>query len=170
MRIIRRLLLLIMVAGIMSACQEKFESHYPSATAADKAGAFDHGRIPDLLKPDVTDIREWYDIDSSEVRGRFALNPGVLNRLKSSCTPATDVPRRTRSMPEWFPVSITSGDAAAQGMSVFAVLTFMLPRTNQPQQVIFGRRIILDLRNNSCTPLQILGISLLIRNLFLNRR
>jgi hypothetical protein len=124
--IIRRLWLLIIVAGIMSACQEKFESRYPSATAADKAGAFDHGRIPDLLKPDVTDIREWYDIASSEVRGRFALNPGVLNRLKSSCTPATDVPRRTRSMPGWFPVSITSGDAAAQGMSVFRCTDFFV--------------------------------------------
>jgi hypothetical protein len=126
MAMIRRLWLLIIVAGITSACQEKFESHYPSTTAAEKSGAFDHGWIPDLLKPDVTDISEWHDIASSEVRGRFALNPGVLDRLKSSCTPATDMPRRTRSMPEWFPVSITSGDAAAQGMSVFRCADFFV--------------------------------------------
>src|SRR5258705_10423142 len=98
----------------------------PSTTAAEKSGAFDHGWIPDLLKPDVTDITEWHDIASSEVRGRFALNPGVLNRLKSSCTPATDMPRRTRSMPAWFPVSITSGDAAAQDMSVFRCADFFV--------------------------------------------
>jgi len=117
--IMPRLLLLVIVAGIMSGCEEKFESYYPSATAAAKAGVFDHGWLPGVLKPDVMNIREWHDIASSEVRGRFALNERVLNSLQSACKPAMDVPRKTWSMPEWFPASIARGDAVVHGMRIF---------------------------------------------------
>src|SRR5258707_8323883 len=91
----QRLLFLVIVAGIMCACTEKFESRYPSAAAAANAGAFDHGWLPDVLKPDVMNIREWHDIASNEVRGRFALNERVLKSLQSSCRPDMDVPRKT---------------------------------------------------------------------------
>ena len=115
----RRLLLLMIIAGIMCACEEKFESYYPSAADAANAGAFDHGWLPEVLKPDVMNIKEWHDIDSNEVRGRFALNERVLNSLQSSCKPGLDVPRKTWSMPKWFPASITRGDAAAHSIRIF---------------------------------------------------
>jgi hypothetical protein len=117
--ITRRLLALLVVAGIMCACEEKFESQFPSAADATKAGEFDRGWLPVVLKPDVVDIREWHDIASNEVRGRFDLNERVLNSLQSSCNSGMDVPRKTLSMPKWFPDSITHGDAAAHGMRVF---------------------------------------------------
>ena len=110
----------------MSGCKEKFESYYPSAATAVKAGAFDHGWLPDVLKPDVMNIREWHDVASNEVRGSFALNERVLNSLQSSCKPSKDVPRKTWSMPEWFPFSITRGDAGAHGMRIFRCDDFFI--------------------------------------------
>jgi hypothetical protein len=117
--ITRRFLLLIVVTGIMCACREKFESHYPSAADATKAGEFDRGWLPVVLKPEVVGISEWHNIASNEVRGKFDLNERVLNSLQSSCKSDMDVPRKTRSMPEWFPDSITQGKAVAYGMEVF---------------------------------------------------
>ena len=114
-----RLSLLLIIDGMMCACQEKFESYYPSAAAAAKAGAFDRGWLPDVLKPDVKDIREWHDIASNEFRGKFVLNERVVNRVQSSCRPGFDVPRKTRSMPEWFPLTISQGEATTHGMRVF---------------------------------------------------
>jgi len=86
----RRLLLVITLVVFMCACEEKFETYYSSATAAAKAGEFDRGWLPDLLKPDVMDIRLWYDIDSNEVRGRFALNERVVRSLGSRCEPGNE--------------------------------------------------------------------------------
>jgi hypothetical protein len=114
----RRLLLVITLVVFMCACKEKFETYYSSATAAAKAGEFDRDWLPDLLKPDVMDIRLWYDIDSNEVRGRFALNERVVRSLGSRCEPGMNVPRKSSSMPEWFPASITSGGSAAHGMQI----------------------------------------------------
>jgi hypothetical protein len=110
----------------MCACKEKFESYYPSAAAAAKAGEFDRGWLPDVLKPDVMDIRLWYDIDSNEVRGKFALNERVVNSLQSTCTPGIDVPRRSWLMPEWFPASITRGDATAHGIRILRCDNFFV--------------------------------------------
>jgi hypothetical protein len=103
------LLLLIIAAGIMYACQEKFEkfeSHYPSAADAVKAGEFDRGWLPDVLKPDATNIREWHDIASNEVRGKFAVNERIVKSLQTTCKLGSDVPRKTWSMPAWFPVNL----------------------------------------------------------------
>jgi hypothetical protein len=113
------LFLLTIAAGITCACREKFESYYPSAAAAVKAGEFDRGWLPDVLKPDVTNIREWHDIASNEVRGKFALNERIVKSLQTTCKPGSDVPRKTWSMPAWFPASISSGKAAEHGMQIF---------------------------------------------------
>jgi hypothetical protein len=83
--IARKLLPLIAFAGIMCACTEKFESHYSSAEAAAKAGEFDRGWLPDVLNPDAVDIKEWHDVASNEVRGRFDLNDRILSGLQASC-------------------------------------------------------------------------------------
>jgi hypothetical protein len=122
----RRLLLLITIVGLMCGCKEKFESYYPSAAAAAKAGEFDRGWLPDVLKPDVIDIGLWYDIDSNEARGKFALNERVVNSLQSTCKPGMNVPRRSWSMPEWFPASITRGDATAHGIRIFGCDNFFV--------------------------------------------
>jgi hypothetical protein len=112
------LLLLIIATGIMYACKEKFES-YPSAADAVKAGEFDRGWLPDVLKPDATNISEWHDIASNEVRGKFALNERIVKSLQTTCKPGSDVPRKTWSMPAWFPALISSGKAAEHGMQIF---------------------------------------------------
>jgi hypothetical protein len=127
----RWLLFVIVVAGTMCACKEHFESYYPSASSAAKTGAFDHGWLPEMLKPDVMNIdvmniTEWHDFASNESRGRFALDERVLNTLRSSCQPATDMPRKTWSTPEWFPASITRGEAAAHGMLIFRCDNFFV--------------------------------------------
>jgi hypothetical protein len=122
----RRFLPLIVVAGLMCACKEKFESRYASAADAAKAGEFDRGWLPEVLKADVMDITEWHDIASNEVRGKFIMNETVLNSLKSSCKAGTDVPRKTWSTPKWFPDAITHGDAAAHGMQVFRCDEFFI--------------------------------------------
>jgi hypothetical protein len=122
----RRLLQLIVFGGIMCACKEKFESQYPSAVDTAKSGEFDRGWLPELLKPDVMNIREWHDIASNEVRGRFDLNGRVLNSLNSSCKSAMDVPRKTWSMPDWFPDAITQGKAVAHGMQAFRCADFFV--------------------------------------------
>jgi hypothetical protein len=116
---IRRFLLVALISGTMCACKEKFESSYSSAADAGKLGAFDHGWLPEVLKPDVMNIREWHDIASNEVRGKFALNTRVVNTLQSSCKSDMDIPRKTWSMPDWFPASIYRGNAAADGMRIF---------------------------------------------------
>jgi len=124
--IARKLLPLIAFAGIMCACTEKFESHYSSAEAAAKAGEFDRGWLPDVLNPDAVDIKEWHDVASNEVRGRFDLNDRILSGLQASCKLSMDVPRKTWSMPEWFPDSITHGDATARGMRIFRCDDFFI--------------------------------------------
>ena len=124
--VIRRLSLLVIFVGTMSGCKEKFESNYSSVAIAVKDGAFDRGWLPELLKPDVVNIREWHDIASNEIRGRFALNRRVLDSLQSTCKPAVDVPRKTWSMPEWFPESIPHGNAEAHGMRIFRCKNFFI--------------------------------------------
>ena len=124
--VIRKVSLLVIVVGMMSGCKEKFESSYSSVAVAVKDGAFDRGWLPELLKPDVVSIKEWHDISSNEIRGRFALNQGVMDRLQSTCTRAVDVPRKTWSMPNWFPESIPQGDAEAHGMRIFRCDNFFI--------------------------------------------
>jgi hypothetical protein len=106
-------------SACMSACRDSAESHYPTAAAAAQAGMFDHGWLPEVLKPDAADITVWYDIASNEVRGKFALNPAVTERVRSTCKPASDVPRKTWWMPRWFPASIPAGVAAPTGLQIF---------------------------------------------------
>jgi len=126
-RTLRLLLLpLIIAAGIMCACKEKFESYYPSAADAVKAGEFDRGWLPDVLKADVTNIREWHDIASNEVRGKFTLNERVVKGLQTTCKPGSDVPRRTWSMPSWFPASISAGKAGANGTLIYRCEDFFV--------------------------------------------
>jgi hypothetical protein len=124
--VIRKLSLLVIVVGTMNGCKEKVESNYPSVAIAVKDGAFDRGWLPELLKPDVVNIWEWHDIASNEVRGRFALNERVLNRLQSTCKPAVDAPRKSWSMPDWFPESIPHGVAEAHGMRIFRCDNFFI--------------------------------------------
>ena len=102
--------LVLVVAATMTGCNEQPESHYPTVAAAAQAGGFEHGWLPAVLNPDVTDIREWHDLDTNEVRGQFALNDPVLHRLQSDCKQATDVPRHIRSAPSWWPDSIERGE------------------------------------------------------------
>ena len=123
---IRQMSLLIAVLVSMNACKEKYESHYNSATDAAKAGEFDRGWLPDVLRPDVANISEWHDIDSNEVRGRFALNEEVVRRLRSSCVMSADVPRKTSLMPAWFPATIYRGDAKKEGMEMFGCEEFFV--------------------------------------------
>src|SRR6266496_2797965 len=78
-------------------CNEVSESHYSTAAAAAQAGAFTRGWLPDLLQPDVLDIYESHDLDSSEVEGRFALNDGVIHRIQSGCRTSMKIPERARS-------------------------------------------------------------------------
>jgi len=124
--IILKLSFLVIVVATMSACQEEFETHYPSAADAAKAGEFDRGWLPELLKPDAADIREWHDIDSNEVRGKFAMNARIHGILESSCSSAKDLPRKTWFMPSWFPSSIYRGDAAAHDIQIFRCNNFFV--------------------------------------------
>jgi hypothetical protein len=148
--LVRRLLPMIVVVGIMCACREKFESQYPSAADAAKAGEFDRGWLPEVLKPDAMNIREWHDIASNEVRGRFALNERVLNRLQSSCKPRMDVPRKTWSMPDWFPDSIARGNEAAHGMRVFRCDDFFIAVDTAATTGYFWTKYPSDQNHNVC--------------------
>ena len=67
--LMRRLLPLIVLSADMGACKEKFESHHFSAVDAAKAGEFDRGWLPKVLKPDTMDMREWHDVASNEALG-----------------------------------------------------------------------------------------------------
>jgi hypothetical protein len=118
--------LLILAVSFTVGCHEKFEYHYATVVEAAHAGAFDHGWLPNILRPDVTDINVWYDTASGEVRGTFVANHALVNRMTSSCSSANDVPRRTRSMPDWFPSSITTGKAASEGVSQFRCTDFFV--------------------------------------------
>lgn len=148
--IARRLLPSIAFLGIMCACTEKFESHYPSAGAAAKAGEFDRGWLPDVLKPDAMDIKEWHDIASNEVRGRFDLNDRILSSLQSSCKLSVDVPRKTWSMPKWFPDSITRGDANARGMRIFRCDDFFVAVDKATGTGYFWTKYPSDRNPNRC--------------------
>jgi hypothetical protein len=94
---------LVMVASLllMTGCKEQLESHYLTVNAATQAGAFKRGWLPAVLQPDGTDMREWHDLDSNEVRGRFALNDSVLHRLQSDCEESQEKPP-TDNGPIWW--------------------------------------------------------------------
>jgi hypothetical protein len=126
------LTVVVMVAAVvvMSGCNEQLEKHYPTAATAAQAGAFDHGWIPRVLQPDVTDIREWHDLDTNEVRGRFAPNDSVLNRLQSTCKQGGDLPRRVRSAPNWWPDSVNNG-GSAKNTPVFHCDNFFITTDTQ---------------------------------------
>jgi len=109
--------ILVTLSAFMTACRDSTESHYPTTVAAAQAGMFDRGWLPEILKPDAGEITVWYDIASNEVRGKFALNPAVTERVRSTCKTASDVPRKTWWMPNWFPASITTG--APVGLQIF---------------------------------------------------
>lgn len=146
----RRLFLVIVLGGIVCACHENSESQYPSAADAGKAGEFDRGWLPDVLKPDVTDIREWHDIASNEARGRFVLNAGVVDRVKASCKPDMDVPRKTWSMPNWFPDSISGGDEVTHGMQVFRCDDFYVAVDSAANEGYFWLKYPSDQSSRAC--------------------
>src|SRR5579863_1483229 len=83
-----------MVASVLVVvgCKEQIESHYPTVNAATEAGAFNRGWLPAVLQPDGTALQEWHDLDSNEVRGRFALNDSLLHRLQSDCEESQEKP------------------------------------------------------------------------------
>lgn len=112
--VIRSVLLALVVgAAITTACNEQHEAHYPTVAAAAEAGEFKRGWLPAELKPDVTDIQEWHDVDTNEVRGKFALNDSFLHRLQSNCKQSADVPRHIRSAPSWWRDHVTHDEAAS---------------------------------------------------------
>ena len=148
----QRLLLLMIVAGVMCTCKEKFESNYSSAADAAGAGAFDRGWLPDVLKPDVMNIKEWHDIASNEVRGKFALNERVLSSLESSCKPSSDTPRKTWSMPKWFPDSITRGDATGHGMRIFRCDDFFVAVDRAGSSGYFWTKYPSENKQGCCRP------------------
>jgi hypothetical protein len=134
---IRQISLLIVILVSMNACKEKFESHYSSATDAAKAGEFDRGWLPDVLKPDIRNISEWHDVASNEARGRFVLSEEFLNRLRSSCVISADVPRKTSSMPDWFPAAIYRGESSKEGMLIFRCEDFFVAINQQTKNGYF---------------------------------
>jgi hypothetical protein len=82
----RRLILMIAISCVLIAgCDEKFESHFPTAAAASEAGEFTRGWLPEVLRPDATDIYEWHDLDSNRGGGRFSVNPSLVHRIESDC-------------------------------------------------------------------------------------
>jgi hypothetical protein len=105
---------LVMVASLLpvTGCKEQLESRYPSVKTAVQAGAFKRGWLPTVLQPDATDMREWHDLDSSEVRGRFALNDSVLNRLQSACKESLEEPP-VGTGPSWWLHTNLDGKIAA---------------------------------------------------------
>jgi hypothetical protein len=141
-RMIRTALVLVVGVVTITGCNEQVESHYPVVAAAAQAGAFERGWLPAVLKPDVTDIREWHDVDTNEVRGRFVLNDPVLHRLQSDCKQATEVPRHIRSAPSWWPESIP-GDEAATAIPVFRCGQLLCRRGHEQQdRILLGKRSI----------------------------
>lgn len=111
--------IMVPILASMVACKDSVESHYASAASAAQAGMFEHGWLPEILKPDSQDITVWYDIASNEVRGKFAMNPALTERVRSICKPANDKPRKTWWMPGWFPASITQGELGEHGLQSF---------------------------------------------------
>jgi hypothetical protein len=90
-----------------------------------------------FLSLEVAQISEWHDIDSNEVRGRFAGNREILNRVRSSCAMSADLPRRTSSMPYWFPAAIYGGEAAKEGMAIFRCDEFFVAINQQTEKGYF---------------------------------
>jgi hypothetical protein len=108
--LIRKIVVTITSALLLTSCDERRKSHYPTADAATKAGAFERGWLPVVLQPDLTDIREWHDLNSNDVRGRFTINHVVLLRMQSECKKSSEIPP-IELAPEWWPRSISEGEA-----------------------------------------------------------
>lgn len=124
-KMIRTVLVLVVGMAIMTGCNEQHETHYSTVAAAAQAGAFERGWLPAELKSDVTDIEEWHDVDTNEVRGRFALNDSFLHRLHSDCKQATDVPRHISLAPSWWRNPMT-GDQAGRSIGEFRCGNFFI--------------------------------------------
>lgn len=103
-----------MIASLLlvTGCKEQLESRYPTVNTAAQTGAFKRGWLPGVLQPDATDMREWHDLDSNEVRGRFALNDSVLHRLPSDCKESQEEPP-TGTDPSWWLHTRVGGETAA---------------------------------------------------------
>jgi hypothetical protein len=110
--LIRPVLVMIVSVLFVTGCKEQLESHYPTVNTAAQAGAFKRGWLPGVLQPDATDMREWHDLDSNEVLGRFALNDSVLHRLQSDCKASQEEPPNSTD-PSWWPYTSVQGETAA---------------------------------------------------------
>ena len=108
--LIRKVVLTAASTLLVTGCNELRESHYATSDAATKAGAFERGWLPVVLQPDITDIREWHDLDSNQVRGLFTINHTVLVRMQSECKKSSEVPP-IEPAPEWWPRSKSEGEA-----------------------------------------------------------
>jgi hypothetical protein len=99
---IRRILFLV-IAVLLTGCNDTVETHYANVGLAMQDHAFERGWLPPVLKPDATDIREWHDIDTNEIRGRFALSRSILKRVQGDCKQVADQPQHLRFAPAWWP-------------------------------------------------------------------
>ena len=73
--------------------QGKVRVALPFRAAAVTAGEFDRGWLPDVLKPDVTNIGEWHDIASNEVRGK-SLSTSGWSKAAHHLQAGSDVPQQ----------------------------------------------------------------------------
>lgn len=125
--LIRKSSVLAVFAVLMlAACREQFESHYVSSAAAAKDRALERGWLPSLLRTDATEIREWHDIDTNEVRGTFSLSEKIKGRLGSECTPSEGAARAIGSTPAWWPDYLVEGRTPPESTHIYRCGNFFV--------------------------------------------
>jgi hypothetical protein len=101
-------LLPLSAACLSIACgYDTVENRYATLSEAVEHGAITHGWIPEFLPESSTSIIERHDLDTNEIWLSFDLPAAEHLFLRDVC-PATDAVVGPRSVPSWWPESLSA--------------------------------------------------------------
>jgi hypothetical protein len=122
-----RTIVIVLFASVVlvaAACEqmETFETTYPDAASAIKAGAVGEGKwVPKFLPSSATNIRETHNMDTNELWLSFHFQPTDYASFGQACTPITAsktaYPRKSPG--RWWPIGLLQGSGDVPGSYEF---------------------------------------------------
>jgi hypothetical protein len=75
-------ILSIIIVFLFFLCSERYTAYYPKYEDAVKAGAVEHGWVPEIVPKTATKLYVQHDIDTNDIWLRFSLQNSDINRLR----------------------------------------------------------------------------------------
>jgi hypothetical protein len=117
-----RLGLVLLLLAALLGCNEQQTAYYPTVNAAVADRAFERGWLPEVLRNDVSEIRETHDLDSSRGSGSFQFAPSFVPHLETTCSrphPADTAGNAAAAWPKVFGGVSTIADVEGRGFRAF---------------------------------------------------